>query len=87
MQDGQTDPTKTVEDKRVLKNTNIQLGVGQEHRKGEGRLQGFYGPQAMVGLSGNSTQYTYGNDFQVQTLTQPIEIGARILVAVILKDS
>ena len=72
MKDGQADPTVTVDDKRVIKNTNVQLMAGKEFRKGSTRLQGLYGYQAMFGIAGNSTKYTYGNDFS-STNTNPTD--------------
>ena len=57
--------TETVEDKRVSKNSNIQIGAGIEKRKGMSRVQGIYGAMAMIGYgrgsSGGSNKYTYGN--------------------------
>ena len=63
MKDGQSDPNVTVEDKYTMNNTNIQIVVGQEFRKGSTRLQGFYGYQGGINIGGNSSVYTYGNDY------------------------
>ena len=63
VKDGQADPTNTVEDKFTAKSTSIDLMVGKEFRKGSTRLQGFYGYQAMLGISGSSNKYSYGNDY------------------------
>jgi hypothetical protein len=41
----------------------IGIGAGIEKRRGNGRIQGIYGGEAMISLSGGSTEYTYGNDF------------------------
>jgi len=62
--DASTDPTSTVEDKQVVKNSTIQLAGGLEKRKGMGRVQGIYGAMAMInfGRGANGTnKYTYGN--------------------------
>jgi hypothetical protein len=39
----------------------IGLGAGMEMRRGKTRLQGFYGADAMLWVSGSSQKYTYGN--------------------------
>ena len=49
------------EDKMAVKSTNIGIGVGKEMRRGKTRLQGYYGADAMIWISSNSTKYTYGN--------------------------
>ena len=53
-------PSK-VTDKMAVNNFNVALGAGIEKRRGSKRLQGYYGADAMIGLSSNSTNYTYGN--------------------------
>ncbi len=63
MQDGQSDPLVTVEDKAKYGNTNIILGAGMEKRRGYGRLQGFYGAEAQLLFSSTSKTFTYGNAF------------------------
>ncbi len=50
-----------VTDETKVSNTNIMLGVGQEWRKGERRLQGFYGGDVMLTFSGNKRTNTWGN--------------------------
>jgi len=50
-----------VTDETKVSNTNIMLGVGQEWRKGERRLQGFYGGDVMLKFSGNKRTNTWGN--------------------------
>jgi hypothetical protein len=54
----------TVEDEVKNNNLNITLGGGIEMRRGKGRLQGVYGPMAMISLGSNSTENTYGNSLQ-----------------------
>ncbi|HNV96324.1 MAG TPA: hypothetical protein PKG63_07615 [Bacteroidales bacterium] len=69
MQDGQSDPLVTVEDKAKYGNTNIILGAGMEKRRGAGRLQGFYGAEAQLMFAGTSEKYTYGNAFSSSNTT------------------
>jgi hypothetical protein len=69
MQDGQTDPLVTVEDKAKYGNTNIVLGLGMEKRRGATRLQGFYGAEAQILFRGSSRKYTYGNAFSSSNTT------------------
>jgi len=59
--------TSTVEDKKASKNSNIQIGGGIEKRKGVGRVQGIYGAMVMIGKTGGSSKYTYGNAFSNTT--------------------
>jgi hypothetical protein len=54
-------PPAQVEDVEKVSYTNITLGGGLEMRRGNGRVQGFYGAQALIGLEGNKTKYEYGN--------------------------
>ena len=56
-----------VEDKMAVKNTNIAIGVGKEMRRGKTRLQGYYGADAMIWISSNSSKYTYGNALSIAT--------------------
>lgn len=69
MQDGQSDPLVTVEDKAKYGNTNVILGLGMEKRRGNGRLQGFYGAEAQLKFAGSSKKYTYGNAFSSSNTT------------------
>lgn len=63
LQDGQVDPTVTVEDNRTVRNSNVVLSGGLEKRRGNGRLQGFYGGELFVSLSSSSSTFEYGNAF------------------------
>lgn len=63
IQDGQSDPLVTVEDKAKYGNTNVILGLGMEKRRGNSRLQGFYGAEVQLMFAGSSKKYTYGNAF------------------------
>lgn len=55
------DPNSTVENEVSTSNMGIAIGGGIEMRQGKGRLQGVYGPMAMIALSSSSTERTYGN--------------------------
>ncbi len=59
--DGTNDGTATVEDVVKTSNTDITLGAGIEKRKGNTRLQGFYGAEALINLGGGKVTKTYGN--------------------------
>lgn len=62
--------TEYVEDKWTQKSTNIILAAGLEKRRGYGRLQGFYGVEAMISLLGGTTHsYEYGNEISSTYLT------------------
>lgn len=60
-----TDPTAVagtmVEDEAKSGSFNITVGGGMEYRRGKGRLQGVYGPMAMISFGTSSTENTYGN--------------------------
>jgi len=60
-QDGQADPLVTVEDKMSTSGFNLGLGAGLEKRRGNGRLKGIYGAQALITVTTSSDSYTYGN--------------------------
>lgn len=49
------------EDKMKASSHAIGLGAGMEMRRGKTRLQGFYGADAMLWMSGGKSTYTYGN--------------------------
>jgi len=56
-------PPAKVENSTCKKNSDIILGVGYERRRGEGRLQGFYGVDVFLATNNGSgsTTYEYGN--------------------------
>jgi len=58
-----------VEDQYKNSYSNIQLGVGMEKRRGNTRVQGFYGAEALIGVQSNSRTYTYGNDMTDGAIT------------------
>ena len=41
--------------------TGVELGVGYEFRRGNGRVQGFYGGEVFLGYEGGKTKYEYAN--------------------------
>jgi hypothetical protein len=51
-----------VEDKMSLNTNNTLIGIGYEKRRGNGRLQGFYGGEFLLGMSTQKTTYEYGNE-------------------------
>jgi len=50
-----------VTDKASMRSTFIGLGVGIEKRKGNTRLQGYYGADAYLWMGGSHNKYEYGN--------------------------
>jgi hypothetical protein len=52
---------ETVEDVTKVSSTNIGLGGGIQKYRGQGRLKGIYGAEAMIMLGGGKTTYEYGN--------------------------
>ncbi|GAA4470432.1 hypothetical protein GCM10023093_31710 [Nemorincola caseinilytica] len=44
----------------------VLLSAGFEKRRGNGRLQGLYGAEAIVGFAGNKRTYKYGNAFSAE---------------------
>lgn len=59
-----TDPAKTVEDEAKTGNFSFAVGGGIEMRRGAGRLQGVYGPMAMISIGSSSTENTWGNSLE-----------------------
>lgn len=62
--DSNQDPeSKYVEDKISASSVNVVLGAGLEKRRGNGRVQGFYGAEALIGITSFNEKYSYGNNF------------------------
>jgi len=61
VEDGQLDPEVKVEDMMKTNTNGVTLGAGYEKRRGQGRLQGVYGGEALFFTGKTSTQYEYGN--------------------------
>ncbi len=56
---GSSSTTNSAGDETKISATNITLGAGMEKRRGHGRLQGIYGAEALIQLTGGKTTYTY----------------------------
>ncbi len=56
------DTSVTVEDKMSMSTSNTLIGLGYEKRRGNGRLQGFYGAEFLFQMSSQKTTYEYGNE-------------------------
>lgn len=54
-----------VDDEVKTSNMGITIGGGIEMRRGQGRLQGVYGPMALIQLGSSSTENTYGNSLDL----------------------
>jgi hypothetical protein len=52
---------EVVENEHKMSSRNIALAGGLEFRRGKTRLQGYYGGELGLGISGMSHKYTYGN--------------------------
>lgn len=59
------DMINTVENKMKTSYTNVGINGGVEWRKGNTRLQGYYGGEFGFVISSNSSKYVYGNDLDV----------------------
>jgi len=45
---------------------NIQMGAGIENRRGKGRVQGVYGGEMLIGMSGTNESISYADQFDDQ---------------------
>ena len=70
-----TTTNEKVTDERNSSSFNITIGGGKEYRRGKGRLQGVYGPMAMISLGTSGTENVYGNDLSA---TNPGPAGGRV---------
>ncbi|MFT6844163.1 MAG: hypothetical protein ACJAUV_000335 [Flavobacteriales bacterium] len=52
---------ETIEDIAKVSDFNLLLSAGKEFRRGNTRLQGFYGAEAIITMGTNSTENTFGN--------------------------
>lgn len=63
--DSLNDPSK------VKSSSNkITLGAGMQKYRGKGRLQGFYGAEAMIGLGGGKTTHEFAKTYDSNNQTQ-----------------
>lgn len=58
-----------VEDTKKSTSNAIGLGAGMEMRRGKTRLQGYYGADALIWMSGSKRTYEYGNAMNTTTAT------------------
>lgn len=65
-----------VENSWKRSNTNVGLNFGVEWRKGNTRLQGYYGAEIGFMIQGNKTTYEYGNVLAPSTATIPVGVTA-----------
>jgi hypothetical protein len=72
---GGTDPSQTFENSVKLSGNNIYLSGGLEFRRGNTRLQGYYGGELGFGIGGMKTTNTYGESLSE---TNP-GMGSRLL--------
>lgn len=53
-----------VNDMQKTTTSNFGLGFGFEKRRGNTRIQGFYGIEGLLSFSGQNTNFTYGNKLE-----------------------
>lgn len=63
-----------VENTMKMSSSNIGLSGGVEFRKGEGRLQGYYGGELGISFSSSSTSYEYGNALTLPGADNPVAV-------------
>ncbi len=63
-----------VENTERLSQTNIGLNAGVEWRKGNTRLQGYYGAEIGFLVQGAKSKYSYGNALAASTASIPNEV-------------
>lgn len=56
-----TGTSLTVTDEMITTRQAFAINLGYEWRRGNGRVQGFYGAQMTMGFSRNEMKYSYGN--------------------------
>ena len=56
----------------------ITLGFGIEKRRGKGRVQGYYGPEVMVGFSSGKMTVSYANEITADNQTPTISPAIQI---------
>ena len=55
------DPEAAVIDAQHLSTASVLLAAGYEFRRGNGRVQGYYGGEVLLGYGGGKAKYEYGN--------------------------
>lgn len=67
--DASNNPNMMVKDSRSLNWSRTSLALGYEMRRGNGRLQGFFGADVRLSYNRNSDYvYTYGNGYSLRNL-------------------
>lgn len=69
LKDGANNPDQQVEDRFSQRYNYNAIGAGVEMRRGDTRLQGFYGAELMVRWGNESGEYTYGNEISAYNVT------------------
>ena len=64
----------TLDDEVVVNSTDIYLSGGIEYRRGRGRVQGFFGPEAGIGFSTMKTKHNFANNFTSSNTTPSTSI-------------
>lgn len=67
--DGVNSPDSLVEDRRVYENSQFNIGLGYEFRRGNTRLKGIYGGEVVFMRSQNKTRYEYANQFGMSNMS------------------
>ena len=62
--DNPSETNYTFQDVQKNNSAKVNLGVGYEFRRGKGRVQGFYGGEALLGVSVSNYKYEYANGFK-----------------------
>jgi hypothetical protein len=68
-EDGANNPDQQVEDRFSQNISNNAVGAGIEMRRGDTRLQGFYGAELFVRWGKESGSYSYGNEISAYNVT------------------
>ncbi|MES2627954.1 MAG: hypothetical protein V4616_03200 [Bacteroidota bacterium] len=68
---GVEDAGNTVENRITTTGFDVTLSLGQEFRRGNTRVQGYYGYEGLVSLRSNRTNVDYGNNLDDLTASNP----------------
>ncbi|MFM9056292.1 MAG: hypothetical protein ACKOQY_06335 [Bacteroidota bacterium] len=58
---GSTNPNEKVSDETKVTSSNIAIGAGLQKWRVKSRVRGYYGEEAMIGVSTLDSNFTYGN--------------------------
>lgn len=88
-QEGITDTSNTtltgeITDEMKTSNTMITLGFGLEKRKGNTRIQGFYGAEALISFGANATEYTYADQSTATHNASQFDFGSNVYTSNVL---